>query len=270
MKNFLTILGVVGTLAFSVMSAQAQRASIPPQDKGNPLPEVVSGYYFANTESRSLQDDDFDNPGFLWVGLGEENWTKVEGRAGRSCASCHNNASDTMKEAGTDYPKYNKEKRKVINLEQRINICRTENMRAPAYKWESNDLLAMTAYVRTQARGLPVKITIAQEAKQDFEIGKRLFYERLGQLNMSCAHCHEGQYGNKIRADLLSQGQLNGFPTYRLGWQRIGSAQRRFKSCNTLLRTEPWEFGSREYNALELYLAWRGNGLPVETPAVRR
>ncbi len=270
MNKFVVIASTASLIIFSAFGVQAQRASIAPQDKGNPLPEVVSGYYFANQESKSLQDDDFDNPGFLWVGLGEEEWTKVEGRAGRSCASCHNDAADTMKEAGISYPKYNKEKRRVINLEQRINICRTDNMKARPFKWESNELLGITAYVRNQARGMPVKISVAPEAKPLFEEGKKLYYERLGQLNMSCAHCHEGQYGNKIRADLLSQGHLNGFPTYRLGWQRIGSAQRRFKACNTLLRAEPFEYGSREYTALELYIAWRGNGLPVETPAVRR
>jgi sulfur-oxidizing protein SoxA len=35
------------------------------------------------------------------------------------------------------------------------------------------------------------------------------------------------------------------------------------------MRAEPFGAGSPEYIALELYLAWRGNGLPIETPAVR-
>ena len=31
----------------------------------------------------------------------------------------------------------------------------------------------------------------------------------------------------------------------------------------------PYKYGSPEYVNLELYLAWKGRGLPVETPAVR-
>ncbi len=250
--------------------AQAQRKSIAPIDKGNPLPELVSGYYFANPESRNLQDDDFENPGFLWMDVGEQLWSKKEGAAGKACVSCHQDAKTTMESAATSYPKYYPKTKKLITLEQRINICRKDNMKAKPFKWETNDLLALTIYVRNSARGKPVNVTIPEEAKAFFEAGKKFFYLRQGQLNISCAHCHEGHYGNKLRADLLSQGHINGFPSYRLGWQKVGSAQRRFKVCNKLLRAEPYGYGSDVYNNLELYLSWRGNGLPVETPSVRR
>jgi sulfur-oxidizing protein SoxA len=74
----------------------------------------------------------------------------------------------------------------------------------------------------------------------------------------------------KIRADTLSQGQSNGFPTYRLKWQKLGSLHRRFKGCNDQVRAEPYKRGSDEYVNLELYLAWRGQGLEIESPAVRQ
>jgi sulfur-oxidizing protein SoxA len=35
------------------------------------------------------------------------------------------------------------------------------------------------------------------------------------------------------------------------------------------VRAEPYADGAAEYVELELYLAWRARGLPVETPAVR-
>ncbi len=257
-------------LASLGQAANAQRKSIAPIDKGNPLPELVSGYYFANPDSRNLQDDDFENPGFLWMDVGEALWNKKEGDAGKACASCHQKAKDTMESAATSYPKYYPKTKKLINLEQRINICRKDNMKAKPFKWETNNLLALTIYVRNSSRGKPVNVSIPEEAKGFFNKGKDFFYLRQGQLNISCAHCHEGHYGNKIRADLLSQGHINGFPTYRLGWQRVGSAQRRFKACNRLLRAQPYAYGSDTYNNLELYLSWRGNGLPVETPSVRR
>ncbi|MGI9498509.1 MAG: sulfur oxidation c-type cytochrome SoxA, partial [Geminicoccaceae bacterium] len=49
-----------------------------------------------------------------------------------------------------------------------------------------------------------------------------------------------------------------------------GSLHRRFKGCNDQVRAEPFKRGSDEYVNLELYLAWRGQGLPIETPAVRQ
>jgi sulfur-oxidizing protein SoxA len=43
-----------------------------------------------------------------------------------------------------------------------------------------------------------------------------------------------------------------------------------FVWCNTSIRAEPYPEGAPEYLALELYVAWRGRGLPMESPAVRR
>ena len=92
---------------------------------------------------------------------------------------------------------------------------------------------------------------------------------RVGQLDMSCAHCHEDNYGNYIRADMLSQGNINGFPLYRLKWNGVGSTHRRFRGCMKNIRATPLPYGHEDYVALELYTAWRGNGLKVETPAYR-
>ena len=86
---------------------------------------------------------------------------------------------------------------------------------------------------------------------------------------MACKHCHEDNAGNMIRANLLSQGQSNGFPTYRLKWQKLGSLHRRFRGCNKQVRAVPFKAGSDEYVNLELSLAHRGQGLPVESPSVR-
>ena len=36
------------------------------------------------------------------------------------------------------------------------------------------------------------------------------------------------------------------------------------------VRAEPPPHGSDDHLALELYLAWRANGLAIETPAIRR
>lgn len=103
-----------------------------------------------------------------------------------------------------------------------------------------------------------------------FEKGKEFYYGRRGQLDMSCANCHEDYYGTRIRADMLSQGHSNGFPTYRLKWQKVGSLHRRFRGCNEQVRATKLPYGTDDYVNLEVYLGWRGNGMPVETPAVRQ
>ena len=87
---------------------------------------------------------------------------------------------------------------------------------------------------------------------------------------MACAQCHDEYAGQRLRGDILSQGQINGFPIYRHTWQSLGSSHRMFAWCNTAIRAEPLAYGADEYVNLELYLAWRGRGLGVETPAVRR
>ena len=243
------------------------RVSAP---KEHPLEEIVSGWEFRKKSTQELQKDDFQNPGFIWVEQGEELWSKVDGEAGKSCASCHNKASETMKGVGASMPKWDAKLKKPINLEQQINRCRTENLKAKPWKWESAQLLSMTTYIRHQSRGMPVNVKINGDIKPWFDKGKKLYSTRVGQLDMACANCHQDYYGKNIRADRLSQGQSNGFPTYRLKWQKIGSLHRRFKGCMKQVRAKPYKVGGDEFLALELYLAWRGNGLSVETPAVRQ
>jgi len=242
---------------------------LKPANKDHPLEEIVSGWSSRSKETRQLQQDDFDNPGFLWVDKGEELWSKVEGKAGKSCAACHDDASVSMKGVGAAMPKWDAKLGRPLTMEQRINVCRTDNMEAKPWKWESDQMLSMTAYVRTQSRGMPVNVQSDGPMEPWVKRGEELYYTRVGQLDLSCANCHQNNYGKYIRADFLSQGQSNGFPTYRLKWQKVGSLHRRFKGCMKNIRAVPYKVGSDEFVAMEIYLAQRGKGLQVESPAVR-
>jgi sulfur-oxidizing protein SoxA len=102
-----------------------------------------------------------------------------------------------------------------------------------------------------------------------YQKGKTFYEQRRGQLNVACKHCHEDFAGGVARANLLTQGQSNGFPVYRFKWSKVGSIHRRFRGCNKNVRAQPYAYSSDEYVNLELYLAARGRGLLVETPAVR-
>lgn len=251
------------------LAGDGREKSVMPLDKENPLSNLWSGFYYAKKETKVMQLDDFENPGMLYVEEGAELWAKKEGEENKSCASCHGKPEVSMKETGARYPVYHPQLDRLINIEQRINLCRTNFQKAKGFKYESRELLALTAFVRSQSRGMPVRVLIDGPARQFFEKGKAFYYQRRGQLDMSCANCHETNYGKMIRSNTLSQGQSNGFPTYRLKWQGLGSLHRRFRGCNKQVRAKPFAFGADEYVNLELYLNWRGSGLEVETPAVR-
>lgn len=231
--------------------------------------EVLSGLTFRTEATRSMQEDDFENPAMWRVDEAAEAWETADGMNDKSCADCHGDAAESMIDAATTYPKVDEETGELMALEHRINNCRTENMGADAWKWESDPLLNMTIFVKNQGRGLPVNVASDGVAAEHWEAGKELYYQRIGQLDMACKHCHEDNYGNYIRADMLSQGQSNGFPTYRHKWNKVGSIHRRIRGCMGNIRATKFPYGSYENTALELYLATRGNGLPVETPSVR-
>lgn len=272
MKNKLLTLSAA-VMAFGFVSLQIQTVQAFDDDSHDwgkyQVGDIRSGYTYRSAETRSLQDDEFENPGMIGVETGEELWSEVDGTEGKSCASCHEDAAVSMATAGATFPKFNEATGKPINIEQRINLCRTDNMGAEPYKWEKSEMLAMTAYVKNQSLDKPVNVSIDGPMAPFFEAGKEFYYERRGQLDMACSNCHEDYAGEMIRADHLSQGQINGFPTYRFKWQNLGSAHRRFRGCNKNVRAKPYGYGSDEYVNLELYLTWRGRGLPVETPAVR-
>ncbi|MGO1117085.1 sulfur oxidation c-type cytochrome SoxA [Rhodovibrionaceae bacterium A322] len=265
----------LGLSAFSVAPATAELdtsklPSIKPTSPDHPLDEIISGYEFRVPETKALQDDDFDNPAYLWVERGEEAWSTVDGEAGKACESCHNDAEETMAGVRAAMPKWDEATQKPITLQQQINRCRTDQMKAESWKWDSDDMLGMAAFIGTHSRGMPLSPTVDGKMEPWFKKGEEIYYTRYGQLDMACSNCHEDNYGNNIRADMLSQGQINGFPTYRLKWQKPGSIHRRFKGCMKSIRADGFKVGSDELIALELYVSWRGQGLPVETPAVRQ
>jgi L-cysteine S-thiosulfotransferase len=225
-----------------------------------------SGYDDASPETRAMQDDDAANPAFLWVQQGESLWSQPEGTEGRSCASCHDDVTKSMRGVTARYPAFDPRRDRLVTIEQRINICRTDRMAAPVLRWDDERLLSLATLIGLQSRGLPV----AAEPREPFlSEGAALFRERMGQLNLSCAQCHEDRPGQKLSGAVIPQGHPNGYPEYRLEWQSMGSLYRRLRNCMVGVRAEPFDPDSREAAALALFLAVRANGMRIETPAVR-
>lgn len=230
--------------------------------------DVRSGTTFLQPATHALQEDAFANPGLLWVDLGREAFH--ENNEVTSCAECHDADGRKLSEAAAHYPAIDEASGTLVNLESRINLCRERHQSRPALAYESQELLSLTTYVASLSNGVPHAPILNKQTQPYFETGSTYFHTRRGQFNISCAQCHDDNWGQRLRGDTLSQGHGNGFPTYRFEWQSIGSLHRRFRDCDAGVRAEPLPLGDATYIALELYLAVRANGLEIETPAVRR
>lgn len=233
------------------------------------LDTIYSGWHFRDDTTRSLQKDDFDNPGMVFVDRGLDVWNDASGKNGESCAGCHN-GPESMAGLRAVTPRVDAKTGKLMTVENYVNECVTTRMGAEEpWGMTSGKMKDMLALISMQSRGMPVNVAIDGPAAPFWEKGKEMYYTRYGQLEMSCANCHEDNAGRYIRADHLSQGQINGFPVYRLKDAGIVTAQQRFVGCVRDTRAETFKTNSDEFKALELYVASRGNGLSVEGVSVR-
>jgi sulfur-oxidizing protein SoxA len=232
------------------------------------LGTIYSGWVFRSDETQAMQMDDFDNPGMIYVDQAMDAFNTEMGAEGNSCASCHSPSDFEMVRA--TYPQWDEDAGEVQTVEMQVIECQTERMgMEEPYGYDSQAMRNMVALIASEGRGQVVNVAIDGPAQSAWEQGREMYYTRYGQLELSCANCHEQNYGNNIRADHLSQGQVNGFPVYRLKQANLVSVHNRFRGCIRDTRAETFQVGSPEFVALELYVASRGNGLTVEGPAVR-
>jgi sulfur-oxidizing protein SoxA len=226
-----------------------------------------SSYYLMTPENRAMQDDSNLNPALFWVMDGHKLWKEKTGNKNISCASCHGDSGQKMAGVAAQFPKI--QKGKLQTLEGQINQCRTSRQEAPALAYENKELLALTTFVATQSKGLPIAVQETPQNKKDLQLGRQFFNERMGQLNLSCAQCHQDRAGLKLGGSLIPQGHPTAYPIYRIEWQTMGSLQRRLRNCMSGVRAQQFEYGSQEMAQLELFLMWRARGMPLETPGVR-
>ena len=250
------------TLAY-VFAAAAEPLPIPRE-------ALRSGIEFASPDVRAMQADDVQNPAMLWVERGKALWEAPPQAAERACAGCHGDVAASMKGVAARYPVWDPKAARVVDLEDRINACRTQLQRAAPLPREAEDLNALTAYVASASREMPVAVSVDAASRAALERGRAFYFQRRGQMNLSCAHCHDQNVGKRLLSETISQGHGNAFPAYRLEWQTVGSLQRRLRACLYGVRAEMPAEGSQTLAELELFLAWRANGLPLEAPGVRR
>jgi len=228
-----------------------------------------SGYQDMGEALQKMQDDDTANPGMLGALDGEALWNRKAGSTEKSCADCHEDARHSMKGVAARYPAYDKALARPVNLEQRINLCRARHQDATPLPYEKHDLLALSAFVAEQSRGMAIAPDTSRDTEPFLAKGRDFFMHRQGQLNLACANCHDDNWDKHLAGSAVTQAIPNGYPIYRLEWQSLGSLQRRLRNCITGMRAQNFDLGAPELVELELYLMSRARGMPIETPAVR-
>jgi len=253
----------IGIIAVALLVADAVCAAEIRQG------ERRSGYSFMKPETRAMQDDDTANPGMLGVLDGEALWKRKTGAANKACADCHDNARISMKGIAARYPAFDVALGRPVDLEQRINLCRSNRQQTTPLPYESRDLLALTAFIARQSQGTTIETGSDPQLAPFIAKGRDLFMRRQGQLNLGCTNCHDENWDKRLAGSAITQGHPTGYPLYRLEWQSLGSLQRRLRACITGIRAQPYDYGSPELVELELYLMSRARGMPMEAPAVR-
>ena len=229
-----------------------------------------SGLDYQSEDIRRLQQDDFANPAMLWVERGAAAWKRRQGAANKSCADCHDAAEQSMRGLVARLPGWDVRLGRVSTLEARVNTCVAREQQAPELVPESEDLIGLLAFLGLQSRGMPLQVAVDGAARPVFERGQALYTLRMGQMNLACTHCHDQQAGKTLLVEKISQGQPTAWPAYRMEWQAAGTLERRLRACFLGVRAEMPPYRSEDLVALQLYLAWRAQGLALEAPGVRR
>ena len=209
---------------------------------------------------QAMQRDDAQNPAWLWVQDGNKRFQDT-------CAGCH--TAEKMRGTAARYPAWDAQAGKPVTLAARIDLCRERHMKQPALGADNDESLALQSYLGSLSRGLPVAPHADARMAAVRTEGERLYRQRFGQLDFSCAQCHDGAAGGRLAGSMIPQGHPTGYPIYRLEWQGMGSLQRRLRNCMSGVRAEPFATGSAEFTAIEAYLMQRAAGMAFEAPAVR-
>ena len=228
-----------------------------------------SGYEDMRPGTRAMQDDDSQNPGMLWLQSGDAAYRAPAGPAQRSCQDCHGPVQAGLRGVAARYPAWSERRQAPLTLAGRINQCRTEQQQLPALGLGSEALLGLEALVGHASRGMPISPDPEPRLAPARERGRLLYERRIGQLDLSCAQCHDARAGSRLGGSAIPQGHPTGYPLYRLEWQGLGTLQRRLRNCPSGVRADPWPDDAPAWTELELHLKQRAAGMRIDTPAVR-
>ena len=201
-----------------------------------------SGYQDMGAALQKMQDDDTANPGMLFVLSSASSCGPSRQAPPTSPAPTATAMRRDMKGVAARYPAMSKDGDKPIDLEGRIRLCRTVNQQAEPLAPESRELLSLAAFVANQSRGLPIAPPDDPRLAAFREQGAAIYQRRQGQLNLSCAICHDDNAGKKLAGVTIPQAHPTGYPLYRLEWQALGSLKRRLRNCLIGMRAEAYPY----------------------------
>ena len=266
----LIALPVAGNSASTLDDQKAFQDYFKKKFPDTPFSDYKNGVYSIHAPSREQwQDIEEFAPYELNISDGEAAFNKPFAN-GKTYASCFENGGIGIRQ---NYPFFDTVSGEVITLELAINQCRKANGEKPL-KWKKGAMANISSYMAYTSRGNKFNITIPDDprALAAYNQGKKFFYAKRGQLNVSCADCHISNAGKWIRADLLGPGlgQTTHFPVYRSKWGGIGTLHRRYGGCNKNIRAKPFKAQSAEYRTLEYFHTYMSNGLEVNGPGARK
>ena len=172
--------------------------------------ERRSGLLDMRPEAQAMQRDDSMNPGMLWVLDGEALWQRKPSTGAQACADCHGDAAASMRGVAARYPAWDEARNEPIDLAGRIMQCRESRQNAPSLTRESHDLLALSSFIAHQSRGLPIAPPEDAGMRATRAVGQSLYKTRLGQLDLSCAQCHDDLAGRRLAGSTIPQGHPTG------------------------------------------------------------
>ncbi len=278
-----TILAVSAALTACLLIPMAASASNPQQELKEfrayfydrfpdvPKEDFINGVYAIDADSRVQWENMEEFPVYEDdIAKGEELFNTPFAN-GKTYADCLKGGGVGTRQM---YPYFDSATGKIVTMEGSINKCRTDNGEKPL-KWKKGPLAQISAYIAYTSRGNKINVEIPDDprALAQYERGKKHYYSKRGQLNLSCADCHYYSSGLKARSEVLSPslGQVTGFPVFRWGkWGELGTLHRRFGGCNKNIRAKPFKAQSDEYKALEYFLSYMSNDLELNGPSSRK
>ncbi|WP_261844543.1 sulfur oxidation c-type cytochrome SoxA [Aliamphritea ceti] len=238
---------------------------------GVPIDDYVNGIYALDAESREQWEEIEEFPPYEFSIEEGEVLFNTPFANGKSYADCFDNGGVGIRQ---NFPYWDKENGTVITLEYAINECRKDNGEKP-YKWGKGDIARVSAYMAWTSRDNVFDIQIPEDdsrAMQAYLDGKKFFYTKRGQLNLSCANCHLQGSNVRIRADLPGPmlGQVTHWPVFRSKWGNLGTLHRRYAGCHRDSRSKPLKPQAEGFRNLEYFQTYMSNGLVVNGPGARK
>ncbi|MFZ9285195.1 MAG: sulfur oxidation c-type cytochrome SoxA [Burkholderiaceae bacterium] len=227
------------------------------------------------------------NPAALFEAKGEDLWKKKRGPKNASLEACDlGKGAGVLKGAFVELPRYFADTNKVMDLEQRLVHCmatlqgfNADEISKTAFgRGEMANVTALATFVAAQSKGMRFNLPQSHLMERTFyEVGKRIFFQRAGTHDFSCASCH-GEDGKRIRLQDLpnltkNPGDGIGFaawPAYRVSNGQMWSMQLRLNDCYRQQRFPEPGFGSDALTALSVYLGVNSKGAASAVPTVKR